>query len=92
MKKDVVCGMSVDETQTPHHARYNGENYAFCSAGCKVAFEREPEKYLQKQPVQPSDFSSLFPVLNPIAHEQKTQSTPPARKPGGKMETVSFGI
>ncbi|NTV45060.1 MAG: heavy metal translocating P-type ATPase [Chlorobiales bacterium] len=92
MKKDVVCGMTVDEMTTLHHARYNGEDYAFCSAGCKDAFEREPEKYLHKEPNKTPDFNSLFPVLNPFEPDENIHTEPTAHKPEGKSETVSFGI
>lgn len=44
--KDVVCGMTVD-TETAHHTTmYEGQPYYFCSAGCKHAFDKEPEKYV----------------------------------------------
>ncbi len=46
---DPVCGMAVD----PETARakgltshYNGVDYFFCSRGCKLDFEEEPERYL----------------------------------------------
>lgn len=42
---DPVCGMTVEEGKTSHAAEYAGERFLFCCAGCKRAFEREPEKY-----------------------------------------------
>jgi Cu+-exporting ATPase len=45
--KDPVCGMMVDTQTAAARAEYNGQTYYFCSAGCKTAFEKEPEKYLQ---------------------------------------------
>jgi len=45
--KDVVCGMMVDPETAPARAEYKGQTYYFCAPGCKVAFEKEPEKYLQ---------------------------------------------
>ncbi|RMF29842.1 MAG: YHS domain-containing protein [Chloroflexi bacterium] len=45
--KDVVCGMMVDPETAPAKTEYKGETYYFCAPGCKVAFEKDPEKYLQ---------------------------------------------
>ena len=47
--KDVVCGMMVDPETAPAQAEYKGQTYYFCAPGCKAAFEREPEKYLQAE-------------------------------------------
>ena len=44
---DPVCGMTVDVATAIHHVNHGGERVYFCSAGCKAAFEQEPEKYLQ---------------------------------------------
>jgi P-type Cu+ transporter len=46
MAKDPVCGMEVDESNARHTALHDGKTYYFCAAGCKKAFEAEPEKYL----------------------------------------------
>jgi YHS domain-containing protein len=46
---DPVCGMMVNPDSAAGEADYRGETYYFCSRGCKVAFEKEPEKYLHKQ-------------------------------------------
>lgn len=43
--KDPVCGMEVD-TGTDLKFEYEGETYYFCSRGCKLDFEEDPEKYL----------------------------------------------
>jgi Cu+-exporting ATPase len=43
--KDPVCGMEVD-TDTELKVEYDGETYYFCSRGCKLDFEEDPEKYL----------------------------------------------
>ena len=44
---DVVCGMKVDPEGAPAKTTYKGEIYYFCAPGCKVAFERDPERYLE---------------------------------------------
>lgn len=47
---DPVCRMTVDleaaRTQglVSQHA---GKEYGFCSAGCKRAFEKDPQRYLR---------------------------------------------
>ena len=48
MVKDVVCGMEVDPRTAPAKSEYKGKTHYFCAPGCKVAFEKDPEKYLKK--------------------------------------------
>lgn len=45
MTKDPVCQMQVDERAAPAKSEYNGRTYYFCSAACKAAFDKAPEKY-----------------------------------------------
>ena len=52
MAKDLVCGMDVDEQTAVHKSEYNGKTYYFCGAGCKRAFDKEPEKYIGKADAQ----------------------------------------
>ena len=47
MAKDPVCGMTVDESKAAATYEYKGKTYYFCAPSCKVAFEKDPEKYLQ---------------------------------------------
>ena len=44
--KDPVCGMSVDPTATAHRASHGGQDYFFCSAGCRTKFIGDPMRYL----------------------------------------------
>jgi YHS domain-containing protein len=53
MAKDPVCGMDVDEKKAAGKSEYKGQPYYFCSPGCKRSFDKEPEKYLGKQPQPP---------------------------------------
>ena len=46
--KDPVCGMTIKKATAKATAEYNSSTYYFCSVGCKDAFVKEPEKYLQK--------------------------------------------
>ncbi|MCM8731599.1 heavy metal translocating P-type ATPase [Hephaestia sp. GCM10023244] len=43
---DPVCGMTVDPQKTAHHATHAGDDYHFCSAGCRVKFVGDPAYYL----------------------------------------------
>ena len=45
-QKDPVCGRTGDDA---HAAEYNGRTYRFCSAACRSAFERTPERYARKR-------------------------------------------
>lgn len=46
MAKDPVCGMEIDEKRSSATSTYKGVTYFFCGKGCKIAFDKEPEKYL----------------------------------------------
>ncbi len=48
MVQDPVCKMSVDEDKAAATSEYKGKTYYFCAAGCKDAFEKEPEKYVKE--------------------------------------------
>ncbi|MGF6759401.1 XdhC family protein [Paraburkholderia sp. GAS334] len=41
-----VCGMSIDIASAKHVIDRGGQRIYFCCDGCKIEFEREPEKYL----------------------------------------------
>lgn len=45
---DPVCGMEVDPENAAGESEYQGKKYYFCSPGCKSAFDRDPEQYLNK--------------------------------------------
>ncbi len=47
--RDVVCGMMVDPETAPAKTEYKGKTYYFCAPGCKVTFEKDPEKYLHAE-------------------------------------------
>jgi Cu+-exporting ATPase len=48
--KDPVCGMMVEEKKAAATSEYKGKTYYFCAKGCKVAFDKDPEKYIGKEP------------------------------------------
>ena len=44
---DPICQMNVDTNNPPGgQSKHKGTTYYFCAPGCKVAFDRDPEKYL----------------------------------------------
>lgn len=47
---DPVCGMTVDPAKTAHHMSHDGDDYHFCSAGCRTKFVADPDKYLGDAP------------------------------------------
>jgi len=47
---DPVCGMTVDPATSAHHAQHDGQDYHFCSAGCRAKFMADPERYLKPSP------------------------------------------
>jgi YHS domain-containing protein len=50
---DPVCGMSVDPEIAKIKACIEGQNYYFCAEGCRIAFEKNPEKYLAPECAKP---------------------------------------
>jgi Cu+-exporting ATPase len=46
MAVDLVCGMIVDEESAPARTAYEGDDYHFCAAYCRDAFNKEPEKFI----------------------------------------------
>jgi xanthine dehydrogenase accessory factor len=48
MAIDPVCGMTVD-TASARPLRHAGTDYYFCCAGCRQAFEQDPDAYLRKE-------------------------------------------
>ncbi len=46
--KDPVCGMEISRTTAIEECAYQGKTYYFCAGCCRVAFEAEPEKYIQQ--------------------------------------------
>ena len=45
-----VCGMAVDIASARHVLDWGGQRVYFCCDGCKIEFERTPEKYLAATP------------------------------------------
>lgn len=49
MVKDPVCGMKVDEQNTPDETtlEYESNTYYFCSTHCKRMFESNPLEFIE---------------------------------------------
>jgi len=45
----LVCGMTIDPKTAAATSEYKGQTYYFCAKGCKVAFDKDPEKYIKGQ-------------------------------------------
>ena len=44
---DPICNMDVDTENPPGgQSEFQDTTYYFCAPGCKVAFDREPKKYI----------------------------------------------
>ena len=53
---DPICQMDVDTDKPPGgQSEHEGTTYYFCAPGCKVAFDKEPEKYLSEADAQSQD-------------------------------------
>ena len=42
-----VCGIPVEKSTAKHILEHAGQKVYFCCDGCKVSFEKEPEKYME---------------------------------------------
>ena len=43
---DPVCGMEVDEHSASGKSQFQGQEYYFCSTGCKQTFDNNPQQYM----------------------------------------------
>jgi xanthine dehydrogenase accessory factor len=43
--KDPICGMTVDVARAKYKSAFEGRSYYFCCAGCKQAFDKQPQRY-----------------------------------------------
>ncbi len=57
---DPVCGMTVDPSTTPHHAKHGAHAYHFCSAGCLARFQADPDRYLNPAPTAPAPQGAIY--------------------------------
>jgi P-type Cu+ transporter len=43
---DPVCGMEVDAENASNTIEHDGKTYYFCSRGCMLDFQEDPDKFL----------------------------------------------
>jgi P-type Cu+ transporter len=51
--KDPVCGKDVCSAASPR-SEYRGRTQHFCSDRCKREFDKDPARYTENKPAQPS--------------------------------------
>ncbi|HUU50441.1 MAG TPA: YHS domain-containing protein [Nitrospinota bacterium] len=49
MAIDPICGMEVKEEEAAATSTYKDKTYYFCAVGCKETFDKDPEKYAEKE-------------------------------------------
>jgi YHS domain-containing protein len=49
MVKDPVCGMVIDEKTAAGKSEYQGQTIYFCAASCKVKFDQDPGRYINRK-------------------------------------------
>ena len=47
MVTDLVCKMEIDEKTAAYSLNYEGDEYFFCSEGCREEFKRHPLDYVK---------------------------------------------
>ncbi len=47
MAIDPVCKMEIDENKAKAKSEHKGKTYYFCAPGCKVIFDKNPDKYTE---------------------------------------------
>jgi len=45
---DLVCGMTVDAVPANRPFEYEGTTYYFCAPGCRKAFEKDPDSFINQ--------------------------------------------
>jgi YHS domain-containing protein len=85
--KDPVCGMDVNPATAKHHAEHAGQDYHFCSAGCRTKFIGDPERYLVPKAAMPAAVvpeGTLFTCpMHPEIRQNGPGTCPICGMPGG---------
>ncbi len=50
--KDPVCGRELESEKIPYTSTYNNRVYSFCSYACKSSFDKNPERFANKEPAE----------------------------------------
>jgi Cu+-exporting ATPase len=81
-KTDPVCNMTIEDQDAVATSQYKGTTYYFCSEGCKVDFDKNPESFLTEKPAIITDIAektlkdpvcgmTVDPKNNNLHHEYK---------------------
>ena len=104
MAIDPVCGMTVDPGSGKPTYAHRGEDYHFCSEGCRTKFAADPSRYLDKKgEPEPLPQGTLYtcPMHPEIVQEGpghcpicgmalEPMGVPPEHDHGGNPELVDF--
>jgi Cu+-exporting ATPase len=94
--RDPVCGMLVDPERAAGSVAHRGETYYFCSSGCAVKFQADPEKYLHPntapEPMQASPAQAQTGVEYTCPMHPQVRQIGPGSCPicGMALEPVTF--
>jgi YHS domain-containing protein/TusA-related sulfurtransferase len=81
---DPVCGMTVKKAEAKATFDYKGTTYYFCGAGCKEAFAKDPEKYIQKK----EEATPSKPATCPGSGKEMPAQTAPHGRMMGKCPAM----
>ncbi len=87
---DPVCGMLVDPETSPHKSTYKNEPYAFCAAGCKTAFEKDPEAFLKAEAPSSAHMQDL--VALPFIQSRGSTTASAAKLQGERFDLPVTGM
>ena len=63
LERDPVCGMRVVPRKAAGTVEHAGEDYYFCSVGCRDKFKAAPEKFLSSSTLKPVNTGSSSPLI-----------------------------
>jgi len=72
---DPVCGMKVEPAAAAARATHDGTDYYFCSDGCRMKFESDPDRYLHasdRPPPRASDGDATSRYICPMHPEVRS--------------------
>ena len=85
---DPVCGMKVP-ADSPLSAQHAGQDYAFCSPGCRAKFVADPAKYVDESGERRSPPAAPEVVHpSPVSKPATTPGTDAAPRGGGPSEVI----
>lgn len=84
---DPVCGMTVKKAEAKATFDHKGTTYYFCNEGCKEAFVKDPEKYLQKK----EEAASAKPCPCPRCGGEMSAQAMPHGRMMGKCPMMQHG-